>query len=244
LEIVSKQTARLMQQNNRQFPPINFLFKQQSKKEHFKLRIMKTLRFVAAAMFFAALSIIPAAAQTGGATAPAGSGRVAIVNTLAFGDEKGGGITKYITAAKQLEAEFKPRNDELQGFVTRLSTLQKEIEAATSSAQKGAPVDAKSLEAKRDQFEDLQRQAKVKQDEANVLFERRQQAIMGPVFADIMKAMEDYRKQKGFALILDGVKMEQAQIILALDDSANITADFIKFYNARPAGTASAATPK
>jgi hypothetical protein len=41
------------------------------------------------------------------------------------------------------------------------------------------------------------------------------------------------------------VKLEQAGLLLGIgDDKIDVTKDFIAFYNARPAGTAAAATPK
>jgi len=54
-----------------------------------------------------------------------------------------------------------------------------------------------------------------------------------------------FAKQKGFGLILDGAKLEGAGLILAVDlTKVDVTKEFITFYNARPAGTASTTTPK
>ena len=65
---------------------------------------------------------------------------------------------------------------------------------------------------------------------------------MGPVYSDIMKALNEYAKQKGYAVIFDGVKLDQAQILLGFDEKYNVTDDFIAFYNARPATAATATT--
>jgi hypothetical protein len=67
---------------------------------------------------------------------------------------------------------------------------------------------------------------------------------MSPVMNDIFKALNEYAKQKGYAVILDGAKLEQADILLGFDDRYDVTKDFIVFYNARPAGTATNVTPK
>ncbi len=57
-----------------------------------------------------------------------------------------------------------------------------------------------------------------------------------------MKALNEYAKAKGYAVILDGVKLDQAQILLGFDEKYNVTQDFITYYNARPATAATATT--
>ncbi|MCU1289717.1 MAG: outer membrane protein, partial [Acidobacteria bacterium] len=95
-----------------------------------------------------------------------------------------------------------------------------------------------------DDFGKLEREIKFKQEDAKTRYDRRYQTVVGPIYGDIMKAMQDFAKQKGYAVILDGAKLEEAGILMAFDDRYNVTSEFIQFYNTRPAGTASAATPK
>ena len=68
-----------------------------------------------------------------------------------------------------------------------------------------------------------------------------------PINQDIVKALNEYAKQKGYALILDGAKLEQAGILLGFDDKFDVTKDFIVFYNGRgtsaPGATTAATTP-
>jgi hypothetical protein len=61
---------------------------------------------------------------------------------------------------------------------------------------------------------------------------------------DIGKAIGEFGKVKGYTAIFDIDKLAQAGAILHLEPSANITKEFIVFYNARPAGAATAVTPK
>ena len=65
-----------------------------------------------------------------------------------------------------------------------------------------------------------------------------------PVTSDILKAVQDFAKQKGYVAVLDISMLDQAHAILALDPSADITKEFIVFYNARPNSTATTATPR
>ena len=68
---------------------------------------------------------------------------------------------------------------------------------------------------------------------------------MGPLHQDIGKAMQDYANQKGFDLILDAAKLDNAGLILAFNPAkVDVTKDFITFYNARPATTATTAAPR
>ena len=43
---------------------------------------------------------------------------------------------------------------------------------------------------------------------------------------------------------MDGGKLEEAGILMGFDDKYDVTKEFIAFYNARPAGTATTTTPK
>ena len=200
---------------------------------------MKTFRLIAASFFVAALFAVSAfaqATQPGTAAAP----RIAVINTLAFDDSKGG-ITKYTNAMNTLENEFKPVNTELQTMVTRYQTLGTEIQNMQKNANPAVPMKPETVQAKVDEYGKMERDIKFKQEDAKARFESRRATVLGPVLQDIGKAIQEFSKQKGYALILDIAKLADADLILALDERADVTKDFITFYNARPAGTAAAA---
>ena len=116
---------------------------------------MKVIRATAAVAFFVALTVASVSAQTRpaagtgtqprpaatpGPTAPSTvsvpDSKVALIDSSAFADEKQG-IAKFVSALKRVNAEFQPRQTELQN-------LQQQIEKAKSDLQKAAPVqDAK-----------------------------------------------------------------------------------------------------
>lgn len=202
---------------------------------------MKTFRLIAAAFFFAALFAVSTFAQTTAAT-----GKIAVINTLAFDVDKQG-ITKYVTASNSLEAEFKTAQTELQTMATRIQTLEAELRKAQEARTNASvPVaGGANLQAKADEYEKMGREFKFKQEDAKARFDRRRAVVLGPVLQDIGKAMQEFAKQKGYMMILDGAKLDESGLILAIgDDKVDVTKEFITFYNARPAGTASAATPK
>ena len=203
---------------------------------------MNTFRLIAATFVFAALFAVSAFAQ---AAAP--TGKVGLINTFAFEDEKAG-ITKYRNAIASVEAEFKKDNDDLRAMGTRYQTLGGEIQKLQDAvkANQKLPIPETEVQKKVDDYGKLEREIKFKQEDAKTRYERRYQTVVGPVLNDIMKAMQDFAKAKGYSVILDGAKLQESGILMAFDDKTNVTTEFVTFYNARPAGaaTASATTPK
>ncbi|MGI8493998.1 MAG: OmpH family outer membrane protein [Pyrinomonadaceae bacterium] len=198
---------------------------------------MKTFRLFAAVLFAAALFSVSAFAQT---TAV----KIGVINTTAFDDAKGG-ITKYTSAMNMLENEFKPVNTELQTMVTKYQNMQKEIQNLQEQiAKPNSPIPQSTLQSKIDEYGKLERDIKFRQEDAKARFTSRQGTLLAPVLQDIGKAIQEFSKQKGYTLILDIAKMAEGDLILALDEKADVTKEFIIFYNARPAGTASAVAPK
>lgn len=161
--------------------------------------------------------------------AQAPTSRIGLVNSYSFGDEKTG-ITKYLNAVKALNTEFAPLQAELTTMNARLKTLSSELDklrgtpAATSDAAR----------AKVDEAEKLQRDIKFKTEDATSKYGRRQQVVLGPIMEAIGTGLQEYAKQKGYALIFDVAKDENGLLIAIGDQSAEVTKDFIAFYNAKP----------
>ncbi len=207
---------------------------------------MKRVSLFAASLLFAAICSVSAFGQ-GGAAQPsaAGTGKIVVINTAAF-DAKDG-IIKYSNAMNALEAEMKPLQTEIDGLVTRYNNLGKEIQTLQANAQKSpaVPIDQKAAQAKVEEYQNLELTIKRKQEDGKRKFELRQPQVLGPVLQEIGKAMDDFAKAKGYALILDASKLEAANLILAVDIAkVDVTKEFITFFNSRPAGTATTATPQ
>ncbi len=179
------------------------------------------------------------AAAAFGQAAPAG--KIGWINTGEFSDEKAG-ITRFTNAYKTLGTESKPRETELVTIQNKIKTIADDLQKM-QNAGSAVPFDAKAASAKQEEGQRLQREFEFKKKEYDAFIEKRGNELVGPIQADIVKALQDFAKQKGFAVILDIDKLGAAGAILALDQTADVTKDFITFYNARPAGTA-AATPR
>ena len=202
---------------------------------------MKTFRLIAANFIFAAVFAVSVFAQAQDA------GKIGLVNTLAFEDSKGG-ITKLVTASNSLETEFKQPATELETMYNRIQTLQKDIQRINEQIQNpNTPpaIDKNKLRAdaqtKADEGEKLARDFKFKQEDLKARLDKRRQEKVGPVYQDVMKALQEFAVKNGFAIILDGARLEEAQILMAFNNKYDVTKEFIAFYNARPAGTAATA---
>lgn len=159
--------------------------------------------------------------------------KIAVINSDKFMIDKTG-ITKYLVTIKSLEAEFAPLQRELQTMATKLETLKKEIEALSKQAATGTgSVGDRAVAAKVDEAEALQGSIRSKQEQAQASYSRRSRVVLGPVMDDIAKALTDFAKIKGYALIFDQAKDREGLLIVVGNQKADVTAEFITFYNVR-----------
>jgi len=217
---------------------------------------MKIIRAIAAIAFFAAISAASVAAQPKPTTtptptkpgpissAPATTGgsttgnvpeaKVALVDTDAFLDPKVG-IQRLLAAASKLESEFQPRR-------TELNNLQGQVDKMTADLQKAAPVqDPKVSAQQQDAIDTKKREITRKTEDAQSAYQQRMQALLGPIYDDIGKALDAFAKAHGITLILDVTKV---QGIVSADGSLDITKAFITEFNSKNPATAASLTPQ
>jgi Skp family chaperone for outer membrane proteins len=195
---------------------------------------MKTLRLFIVSAIFTIIISLSAFAQ------PAAGGKVGVIYSEAFFDEKLG-ITRVVSVNKILQTEFAPRVRELETLGTRLDTLQKEIKALQDKAAT-VPIDQSALQGKAEEFERLQREGKFKQEELNKAIDARRGSLLGPVFQEIGKSLGDFSKTKGLSFIFDGSK-DQAGMLIYVAEGNDLTEEFVKLFNAKPATTAATKPP-
>jgi outer membrane protein len=205
---------------------------------------MKIFRAIAAVAFLAAISAGSVSAQPK-PTTPAGpttspqtgnvpETKIALVNTDEFADEKTG-ISRLVSAMKRVDGEFQPRRTDLQ-------TLQQQIEKATADLSKAAPLqDPKVTQQQSDKLEGMKTEFKRKGEDAQAAYQQRLQAVLGPVYDDIGKALDAYAKAHGITLILDVTKI---QGIVSAAESLDITKPFITEFNSKNPATASLTPPE
>lgn len=217
---------------------------------------MKAIRFTAAVLLCAASLVIstqaqatrpappparPAAPVTASAPAvsnePVPASKIALVDTRYFYDEKNG-INKLIAGLKQLEREFLPKQQELLGLQNRLQAIADELQKLGGGA---APVDPKTIQAKQDEGERLQRELEYKKKDAEAALQKRRSELVGPVSEEIGKALQAFAAARGITMILDPSRMEEA--FLAVIPSVDATQAFIADFNTKNP-VAAATTPR
>lgn len=182
-------------------------------------------------MVFAAFFAVSAMAQTSPAA------KIALISTDQFYNPQGG-ITKIINAYKRLNDEMKPMADQINAKINQFETLKQSHDTLVANAQKNIPVKAEDVQSKRDQLLTLQTEIKRMQEDLKAKSEKREVEIMEPISKEITDSLRAYAKQKGYTLVLDIGRMYSAQMVLYIDETTNITSEFITFYNGKPAGTA------
>ena len=202
---------------------------------------MKKLSLVALGLIMMVMFSASASAQA--ATAPV---KVGLIDTGAFADEKEG-IKRYYNELVALEKEVTPKRQELVTLQTRIQTIAEDIRKLQNPPA-GVPQDpntvATQIRAKQEEGSRLNRELEFKNKEFEAFVEKRSNEVLGPLNQDIGRAITDYAKQKGYAMIFDLERLAQSNVILAADPASNITADFITFYNARPASAATASNQR
>lgn len=193
---------------------------------------MKRFNLVAAMIVFVAAFAVSAAAQ-----APAPS-KIAFINTESFYAIEGG-ITSILNGYKKLDIEMKPEVTKYEAKVTQFNTLNKAFSDLLEKGNSGVPIDQSDVENKRDQLQVLQTDIKRMQEDLKKKQDKREAEIMKPISDAIGASIQTFAKQKGYTAIFDIAGLANARQILYADPGSNITEDFIKYYNAKPAGTAS-----
>lgn len=198
---------------------------------------MKRFSLAAAAVIFAAMFAVSTYAQTTGNV----EGKIGLINMSELAAEKGG-IPKLKTALKALDDEFKPASTEIDGLYTRATALGKEIQTMQAQQASGAsstvPFNQNTYKTKVEEYQTLQTNIKRKEEDLKAKVERREPEVVGPVMAEVMKALNEFAKAKGYAAILDGLRLQESGILVGFNDKYNVTQEFITYYNARPAGSA------
>src|SRR6185503_19140929 len=116
------------------------------------MRLAISVFMLAAAVTFTSTLTAQAPVQT----APA---KVGVINSDNFANSTGGS-TRLVNALRTLDAELKPRRDEITQLLARFNALQ-QVPAASTPAQ---------LASRRDQVETLQTEIQRKQEDARVAY--------------------------------------------------------------------------
>jgi Skp family chaperone for outer membrane proteins len=201
---------------------------------------MRPVRFTIAAVVLAAFTILSAQAQTRPATQPSASapsqggaatGRVAIIDSSAFSDDKAG-IARVINAMKQVDAKFQPQKAELQRMQDQLNTMRADI-------QKKQAVQAPNVTAQQTEAADqLEVQLKRKVEDTQADYQKQMQTILDPLQQDVYNSLQSFAQAHGISVVIDVTRVP----VIYWADGVDITKEFIGEYNRTHPATAAAAT--
>lgn len=173
-----------------------------------------------------------AANQAGGTGA---EGKVAIVFFPYFRD----GIQEMKVKLDALNAEFEPRNKEMQVLQDRLQNLKTQIQNATGT------VTASVRQAWVDEGTEKEKLLKRMQEDTEALAKKRFEEVGNPIQEKILAFLQTYAQQRGIVVVFEGGALYQNGLVLFASGAVNITEDFIKEYNkANPVAGAAPATTK
>ena len=173
-----------------------------------------------------AAAATPAPAAAVPAAKPMEVARVAYVNSSAF-LEPATGIKQLVTVYKNLDLEFAPQQSELNLLQEKLRTLVAELK----KLREAATPDTKAIEEKQNAGLALQQELQGKQQAAQQEFTKRQQELQGPVSAELGKEIRLFAQERNLTMVFDIAKLGDA--LLDAKPEADLTADFIGYYNAK-----------
>jgi outer membrane protein len=157
--------------------------------------------------------------------------KIGIINIAAFKEYIGEMRQRY----EKLQAEFAPIGNELEAMQSKIAAQQQVLQ------EKGPSMTAPQARKLNDDIEDLQRQFKRKQEDAQAQARKREEEETGPIFDKINQFMIQYAQKHGLTMVLEVSGIGQALIYASPE--ANITEDFIMEYNkAYPVPAAAAST--
>lgn len=202
--------------------------------------------FVAVALL--TLLTLTVVAQTprpaGGTAAPSAStpptggtgaeGKIAIINSSAFDSE----IGELRIKLEALGAELEPKRKEIETQQNEFTRIKNDIQT------KGGTVTAQVRDQWVEQATDLEKRIKRMAEDYESNAQKRVGEATQPTYAKISDALNKYAASKGIAIVIDGVVAQQQRFLLWALPTTDITADFIKEYNAKNPVPASAAPAK
>lgn len=125
--------------------------------------------------------------------------------------------------------EMQTINSELTTFRGQLdtqikakeTTLQAKLGEAQQLAQQNAS--ATLLQEKQNELQKLQKEYQTYATQAQQSLAAKERDLMNPVFTKVQEAIEEVRKEKGFAIILNMKTASGEGIVLAAEEALNIT---------------------
>jgi Skp family chaperone for outer membrane proteins len=193
--------------------------------------MMRKLKFV---YLMIALFVIGGSAHAQQGAAPAGKGKIAVINTAVFQEQ----IGEFKVKLDALNKQFEPRIRELDQLAGQIKTRED-----TLKTQGPALTPAKVAELT-EQVESMKRDYQRRGEDLQADGSKARDLALQPVSEKLERFARDYTARKGITVLIDLANAYNAGLIVWLDQRLDVTEDFIKEYNKANAVPAAGTTPK
>jgi Skp family chaperone for outer membrane proteins len=156
-------------------------------------------------------------------------GKIAVINTAAFRV----GIGEFKATLEALNKEFETQNNELAGLQKQIDDLKNKVQAEWEKVQPSV------RNGWMEQGAQLEKTLKRKTEDYQLLFQKRGQEAVAPIWASINKFFDQYCQQRNIVMVLEGEIAQSSNLLVWNAPAVEITQDFMNEYNkAHPAPTA------
>jgi Skp family chaperone for outer membrane proteins len=181
-----------------------------------------------------ALFVIGVSASAQQGAAPAGKGKLAVINTGVFQEQ----IGEFKVKLDALNKQFEPRIRELDQLGTQIKTREE-----TLKTQGPALTPAKVAELT-EQVESMKRDYQRRGEDLQADGGKARDLALKPVSEKLERFAKDYTVKKGITVLIDLANAYNAGLIVWYDQRLDVTEDFIKEYNKANAVPATGTSPK
>jgi outer membrane protein len=176
-------------------------------------------------------------AQSGGGAAPAGLGKVAIINFRGAI----GATAEGKQASAELQSQFAPRSAEIDNLTRQINDLQQKLQAGQGKLSEDEQ--ARLTNQGQRLTQQLDRRRNDFQEDAGAA----QQEVFERIGRKMVDVIDRFARENGYSVVLD--TSGQNSPILYASNQVNVTEDIVRLYDqAYPVknggGTPSGATPK
>jgi outer membrane protein len=184
-------------------------------------------RSIALVLTLASGIALSAAAQTAPAAAAAPTGPAGPVKVAVIAFQAAVGQTnEFQRDFADLQKKYEPKRTQLKTLADEIDGLEKQLQAQTSTlSEADRAAKAKTVEEKKKQAQ------RVAEDAQNDLTQEMNE-VYNKVATKVFDVLNDYAKQQGFTLVVDGsASQQQSPVVLYASPSTDISKAIVEAYN-------------
>jgi len=191
---------------------------------------MKTVFILACTLIFVSLAI----AQTEKRQTEI-SNKLAKVSSSTF-ESSERGIKEFAAAEDKLDAETKPKSQELAALLVKIAASEKKLQEYRETMGLSADdcyekVILKKYQDELAENEKLRKEHRSRYVSFETFYRKRQEELIAPVIGKIRSALQQFRKDKGYSVIFDSSNLGFDDFFVTGDGVIDVTAEFIQYYN-------------